>query len=86
MPDDNISITINKEGKMKTRIYLITLMIVFSVAASPTTAAEKATINPSLSKITIGLMDDYTGAFAGLCRDRRDGLLDYVKYLNDELG
>ena len=71
---------------MKARIYLFALMIVLLVATFTTTAAAKPAINPSLSKITIGLMDDYTGAFAGLCRDRRDGLLDYVKYLNDELG
>ena len=71
---------------MKMKMFYIPLIIIFLVFSSASISQAKQTINPELPKITIGLMDDYTGAFAGISRDRRDGLLDYVTYLNDEQG
>lgn len=53
----------------------------------PVTTTEPApTIDPNKSKIVIGMLDDFSGPYAGVCRDRRDGYLDYVRYLNEEMG
>jgi len=39
-----------------------------------------------MSKITIGQVDDFSGGYAGVCKERRDGILDYLQYVNTKLG
>ena len=73
---------------MKVKSGLTVLILLAMVSALFGACAQEAapTAEAPKGEVVIGLLDDYSGPFAGQCILYRDGVEDCIRYINEEKG
>lgn len=62
---------------------LLCILLVLPVIGG---CAKQAVPEQPKGEITIGILDDLSGPLAGVCGPRKDGVVDAVRYINEEKG